>query len=89
VVRESITRTNRQRSDDECENLCSYLTELFDRHGYTGSVIFGHAKDGNVHFLLNEDFDRPDLVDRYLAFTDDMVDLVLGHGGTLKAEHGT
>lgn len=68
---------------------CTDLTGLFERHGYTGSVIFGHAKDGNVHFLLNENFDRPDRVDRYLAFTDDMVNLVLGHGGTLKAEHGT
>ncbi|MBB2943330.1 D-lactate dehydrogenase [Actinoplanes lutulentus] len=68
---------------------CQSLIELFDKHGYTGSVIFGHAKDGNIHFLLNEDFDKPELVERYLAFTDDLVDLVLGHGGTLKAEHGT
>lgn len=68
---------------------CTDLTGLFDRHGYTGSVVFGHAKDGNVHFLLNEDFDDPRLVERYLAFTEDMADLVLGHGGTLKAEHGT
>jgi D-lactate dehydrogenase len=52
-------------------------------------VIFGHAKDGNVHFMLNEQFDRPDLIERYLAFTDDMVDLVLSQDGTLKAEHGT
>ncbi|GAA0241369.1 FAD-binding and (Fe-S)-binding domain-containing protein [Cryptosporangium japonicum] len=69
--------------------VCRSLTALFEEHRYTGSVIFGHAKDGNIHFLLNENFDRPDLVERYLAFTDDMVDLVLGHGGTLKAEHGT
>ncbi|WP_045746892.1 FAD-binding and (Fe-S)-binding domain-containing protein [Actinoplanes rectilineatus] len=68
---------------------CQSLIELFDKHGYAGSVIFGHAKDGNIHFLLNEDFDRPELLQRYLAFTDDLVDLVLGHGGTLKAEHGT
>ncbi|WP_345679224.1 FAD-binding and (Fe-S)-binding domain-containing protein [Yinghuangia aomiensis] len=68
---------------------CTELTELFGRHRYTDSVIFGHAKDGNIHFLLNEDFDDPRLVERYLAFTEDMVDLVLGHGGTLKAEHGT
>ena len=68
---------------------CAELTQLFDRHGYGGSVIFGHAKDGNVHFMLNEDFDAPGNVDRYLRFTDDMVDLVLGHDGTLKAEHGT
>src|SRR4051794_30452932 len=68
---------------------CAELTRLFDRHGYSGSVIFGHAKDGNVHFMLNEDFDAPDNIERYLRFTDDMVDLVLGHDGTLKAEHGT
>jgi D-lactate dehydrogenase len=68
---------------------CTDLTEMFDRHGYSGSVIFGHAKDGNVHFMLNEDFDRPENIERYLAFTDEMVDLVLGHDGTLKAEHGT
>jgi D-lactate dehydrogenase len=68
---------------------CTDLTEMFDRHGYRGSVIFGHAKDGNVHFMLNEDFDEPGNIERYLRFTDDMVDLVLGHDGTLKAEHGT
>jgi D-lactate dehydrogenase len=68
---------------------CTELMRLFDVHGYGGSVIFGHAKDGNVHFMLNEQFDRPHLVERYLAFTEDMVDLVLGHDGTLKAEHGT
>jgi len=68
---------------------CSALTRLFDQHGYEGSVIFGHAKHGNVHFMLNEDFDAPELITRYVSFTDDMVDLVLGQGGTLKAEHGT
>jgi len=68
---------------------CEGLTDLFDRHGYEGSVIFGHAKHGNVHFMLNERFDDPSSVQRYLDFTDAMVDLVLDHGGTLKAEHGT
>lgn len=68
---------------------CQALVALFERHGYADSVIFGHAKDGNIHFLLNEEFHRPEKVDRYLAFTDDLVDLVLGQGGTLKAEHGT
>lgn len=68
---------------------CRALTTLFDRHGYEESVIFGHAKDGNLHFLLNERFDRPESLARFTAFTEDMVDLVLGAGGTLKAEHGT
>ena len=68
---------------------CEALIALFGRHGYRESVIFGHAKDGNIHFLLNERFDHPDSLVRYTAFTADMVDLVLGRGGTLKAEHGT
>ncbi len=68
---------------------CDGLAELFDRHGYEGSVIFGHAKDGNVHFLVNERFDDEVALERYRAFTDDMVDLVLGQDGSLKAEHGT
>ena len=68
---------------------CGELTRLFAEHRYEESVIFGHAKDGNVHFMLNERFDDPAQLLRYQAFTDDMVDLVLGAGGSLKAEHGT
>lgn len=68
---------------------CAGLTRLFEIHGYGDAVIFGHAKDGNVHFLINEDFENEVNVARYRAFTEDMVDLVLGAGGTLKAEHGT
>lgn len=68
---------------------CEHLIELFSLHGYEGSVIFGHAKDGNVHFLLNERFDDPVSVARYRRFTDDLVELVLGQQGSLKAEHGT
>jgi len=68
---------------------CEQLTVLFERHGYEGSVIFGHAKDGNIHFMLNERFDEAEKIARYRRFTEDLVDLVLEHGGTLKAEHGT
>ncbi|MGO4382649.1 FAD-binding and (Fe-S)-binding domain-containing protein [Specibacter sp. RAF43] len=65
------------------------LTRLFERYGYDDSVIFGHAKDANLHFMLNERFDEASSLKRYRAFTDDMVELVLGAGGSLKAEHGT
>src|SRR5204863_73897 len=68
---------------------CVELIRLFERHGYEESVIFGHAKDGNIHFMLNERFDDPASLRRYEAFTEEMVELVLGQGGTLKAEHGT
>ena len=68
---------------------CERLEALLDRHGYEESVIFGHAKDGNIHFMLNERFDRPESRERYRAFTEDLVELILSEGGSLKAEHGT
>ncbi|MBK0417481.1 FAD-binding oxidoreductase [Leucobacter sp. CSA1] len=68
---------------------CEGLERLFDAHRYEGTVIFGHAKDGNVHFMVNEDFRAAGARERYRVFTDELVDLVLGLGGTLKAEHGT
>lgn len=69
--------------------LCTHLTELFAEHSYDDSVVFGHARDGNLHFLLVEEFGDAAKLDRYDRFTTDLVDLVLGLGGTLKAEHGT
>jgi D-lactate dehydrogenase len=68
---------------------CRELVKLFDKYSYQNSVIFGHAKDGNVHFMLTDGFASSEELDRYSAFTEDMVDLVLGEGGSLKAEHGT
>lgn len=68
---------------------CEGLIKLFGRHGYDHAVIFGHAKDGNVHFMLTERLGDTSGRDRFGRFTDDMVELVLAHGGTLKAEHGT
>jgi D-lactate dehydrogenase len=68
---------------------CESLTEMFDQHHYENSVIFGHAKDGNIHFMLNERFEDPIKLQRYQRFTEDMVDLILDKGGSLKAEHGT
>ena len=68
---------------------CEQLIGLFQKHGYHDSVIFGHAKDGNIHFMINERFEDPLKLKRYRRFTEDMVNLVLGNGGSLKAEHGT
>ncbi len=68
---------------------CEQLTGLFAKHAYQDSVIFGHAKDGNIHFMLTEQLGGGGPLDRFLGFTEDMVDLVLGQGGSLKAEHGT
>ena len=68
---------------------CESLTQLFALHGYHDAVIFGHARDGNLHFMLTEAFDSGAGVERYRAFTEDLVELVLDRGGSLKAEHGT
>ncbi|MCW0215294.1 MAG: FAD-binding oxidoreductase [Pseudonocardia sp.] len=68
---------------------CERLTGLFARHGYDDGVIFGHAKDGNIHFMLTERLGGGAPLDRFARFTEDMVELVLHHGGSLKAEHGT
>lgn len=68
-------------------DLCDDLNALFARHRYERSVVFGHAKDGNLHFMLNERFDGD--LRRYADFTEEMVVAVLDRGGTLKAEHGT
>jgi D-lactate dehydrogenase len=68
---------------------CEDLIALFDKHKYPDSVIFGHARDGNIHFMINEEFENPAMLQRYKEFTEEMVELVLAHGGTLKAEHGT
>ena len=66
------------------------LTALFRKHGYDEAILFGHAKDGNLHFVITQSFNDAAAVDRYARFIDDLVPLVVDkHGGALKAEHGT
>jgi D-lactate dehydrogenase len=66
------------------------LTKLFAKHGYDEGIIFGHAKDGNLHFVITQSFNDQTAVDRYSRFIDDVVELVVKkYDGALKAEHGT
>jgi D-lactate dehydrogenase len=66
------------------------LRHLFDDFGYTEGVIFGHAKDGNLHFLVNQAFDTPEEISHFDKFIRAMVGIVSGkYDGSLKAEHGT
>jgi D-lactate dehydrogenase len=63
---------------------------LFERHGIPDAVIFGHAKDGNLHFVLAEDVRSPEAIERYGAFMQGLVDLVVNkYDGAIKAEHGS
>ncbi len=66
------------------------LTGLFKVHGYDDGIIFGHAKDGNLHFVITQGFNSNAAIDQYKYFIDDLVKLVLErYDGALKAEHGT
>ncbi|HEX8910183.1 MAG TPA: FAD-binding and (Fe-S)-binding domain-containing protein, partial [Anaeromyxobacteraceae bacterium] len=66
------------------------LQRLFLEHGYRDGVIFGHALDGNVHFVFAQDFNAPREVDRYQRFVEAVCDRVVReYDGSLKAEHGT
>ncbi|WP_047229079.1 FAD-binding and (Fe-S)-binding domain-containing protein [Pseudomonas brassicacearum] len=66
------------------------LIELFDKHHYDEAILFGHALEGNLHFVFTQGFNNAEEVARYQAFMDDVAQLVaVEFGGSLKAEHGT
>ncbi len=66
------------------------LQALFIQHHYHEAIIFGHALEGNLHFVFTQDFSTQAEVDRYAAFMHDVSVLVaVKYGGSLKAEHGT
>jgi D-lactate dehydrogenase len=66
------------------------LQAIFARHGYDEAIVFGHAKDGNLHFVITQSFNDESEVARYARLMDDVVNLVVRrYDGALKAEHGT
>jgi len=66
------------------------LQRLFDRFGFHEAIIFGHAKDGNLHFVITPYLNDAPSIERYDDFMRALVDLVANqYGGALKAEHGT
>ena len=66
------------------------LSALLDRYGYDDSCIYGHALEGNFHFIINQSFDSEAEVRRYEAMIRDVAEMVVGkYDGSLKAEHGT
>ena len=68
----------------------SDLSALLDKHGYDDSCIYGHALEGNFHFIINQSFATDADVRRYEAMIRDVAEMVVGkYDGSLKAEHGT
>ena len=65
------------------------LQALLGEHGFLPGVA-GHASAGNLHFQLTPDFAKPEDVQRYERFMEELVELIVGkYDGSLKAEHGT
>lgn len=66
------------------------LQQLFDCFGYHEAIIFGHALEGNLHFVFTQSFNSAAEVQRYADFMREVAQLVaVEFGGALKAEHGT
>ena len=66
------------------------LQQLIARHGYDDACIYGHALEGNYHFILNQSFSTDTEVKRYEDLMNDVKTLVVDkYDGSLKAEHGT
>ncbi|MBR1475073.1 MAG: FAD-binding oxidoreductase [Muribaculaceae bacterium] len=66
------------------------LANMLNEHGYDDSCIYGHALEGNYHFIIAQSFDTPQEVARYRNLMEQVVKLVVDkYDGSLKAEHGT
>ncbi|HUG52722.1 MAG TPA: FAD-binding and (Fe-S)-binding domain-containing protein, partial [Vicinamibacteria bacterium] len=75
------------------ERLAEAITDLqvlYVKHDFADAITFGHARDGNLHFVFAKDFADPECVRRYAAFMRELTDLIVGtYDGALKAEHGS
>ncbi len=66
------------------------LAQMLIDNGYDDSCIYGHALEGNYHFIIAQSFETPEQVARYRNLMERIVALVVDkYDGSLKAEHGT
>jgi len=66
------------------------LQEMFKKYGYDEALIFGHALEGNLHFVFTQAFDEEKEIKRYEEFMSEVANQVaVKYRGSLKAEHGT
>lgn len=66
------------------------IRRLLEKYHYNDAVIYGHALEGNFHFILNQFFDSQAEIERYDNLMNEVIDLVVDkYDGSLKAEHGT
>ena len=53
------------------------LQSLFRKHGYDDAIIWGHALEGNLHFVLKQNFNEHKEITRYEEFINDLTYMVV------------
>ncbi|HOK75879.1 MAG TPA: FAD-binding oxidoreductase, partial [Bacteroidales bacterium] len=62
------------------------LHRILEKYGYDNTVVYGHALEGNLHFVLSQDFSAEDEKIRYRSLMDEVADLIINkYDGSLKA----
>lgn len=75
---------------DDLGNAIVDLQQLFHKHGYDDAIVFGHAKEGNLHFLVSQPVATTAEIKQFEIFNDELAELIVKkYRGSLKAEHGT
>lgn len=75
---------------DDLPEATKDLAQMLEDCGYDDACIYGHALEGNYHFVLAQGFDTPQEVDRYKRMMHEIEKIVVDkYHGSLKAEHGT
>lgn len=75
---------------EKLANAASDLIKIIEKYKYNEAAIWGHAKDGNLHFVFTQDFQTKKEIERYHNFMSEIITLTVDkYDGSLKAEHGT
>jgi Fe-S oxidoreductase len=74
-------------SPEKLPEFVKRFDEIVKAHG-TEAGYYGHASVGCLHIRPLIDIKKPDGVDRMVAISEEISDLVLEFGGSLSGEHG-
>lgn len=75
---------------EDLPDATSDLQTLLQNSGYDDYCIYGHALEGNYHFVIAQSFDTEKEIERYRGLMEEVERLVVDrYDGSLKAEHGT
>ncbi len=75
---------------DDLPAATSDLAQLLIDCGYDDACIYGHALEGNYHFIIAQSFETQADIGKYAHLMQEIEHLVIDrYDGSLKAEHGT